>query len=77
MLVEVNRKGETHEDYSPSIGPRSRNCTESDTLPSGLLKGYCLNCGWRPAHVQERGAEIVVHTTFKERLFQEVIKHFE
>lgn len=64
MLVEVNRSGKTHEEQSASV---SQPCTDHDRIPKGLLEGYCLNCGWRPAHVQERGAEIVISLPWEGR----------
>ncbi len=56
MIVEVNSKGQTHAEHAPK-GSTSQPCKRTDIT----FQGYCLNCGWRPDHVQERGAEIVVH----------------
>jgi hypothetical protein len=64
MLVEVNRNGKTHDEQSASV---SQPCADFDRIPAGLLEGYCLNCGWRPSHVQERGAEIVIHPAWEAR----------
>lgn len=62
MIVEVNRKGKTHREHAPE-GSTSQPCTASD-LTFGR---HCLNCGWSPSHVQERGAEIVIHPAWEAR----------
>lgn len=64
MLVEVSRQGKTHEEQACAV---AQPCTAQDQVPAGLLKGYCLNCGWRPDHVQETGAEIVIHRDWEGR----------
>lgn len=58
MLVETNSRGKTHEEHAGADGCWTcPPCTESDLA----FGNYCVNCGWRLDHVQERGAEIVVH----------------
>jgi len=59
MLVEVNCSGKTHDEYAAVSQP----CRDQDRLSNG----YCLNCGWSPSHIQERGAEVVVHLPWEER----------
>lgn len=56
MLVEVNIKGKSHVEHAPKT-IFSKPCPARDIT----FGGRCLNCGWHPDHVQERGAEIVVH----------------
>jgi len=55
MLVEVNCNGKTHSEHAK--GKPGQPCRASDTT----FGNYCLNCGWRLDHAQERGAEIVIH----------------